>query len=61
VAADLRVHPMGTRLAIEGVGERVVQDIGGMVHGRHLDIFVASCEEAWEWGRRWRVVQKVQE
>lgn len=30
--------PFGTRLWIEGIGERVVEDRGGAVHGKKLDI-----------------------
>lgn len=41
VAADIRKLPMGTRVYIEGVGERVVQDVGGAIKNNKLDIFVA--------------------
>lgn len=46
VAADTRKLPLGTRIYIEGVGERVVQDVGGAIKGNKLDIYVnnhSSC------------------
>lgn len=42
IAADTRVLPLGTRVYIEGVGERVVQDIGGAVKGNKIDVYVSS-------------------
>lgn len=42
VAADPNVLPEGTKLYIEGVGTRVVQDVGGAVRGNKIDIFVSS-------------------
>lgn len=38
--------PMGTRVYIEGIGERVVQDTGGMDVGT-LDIFCNSVDECY--------------
>lgn len=38
--------PMGTRVYIEGIGERVVQDTGGM-SSNVIDIFVDSASEAY--------------
>ena len=44
--------PMGTRVYIEGIGERVVQDTGGDIKGGKIDIAVESHAEAVEFGRR---------
>lgn len=52
VAADSAVLPMGTRVYIEGIGERVVQDTGGDIKGGKIDIAVESHAEAVEFGRR---------
>lgn len=38
--------PMGTRVYIEGIGERVVEDTGGMGSGV-IDVFVDSTSEAY--------------
>lgn len=38
--------PMGTRVYIEGIGERVVEDRGGM-SGNVIDVFVGSVDEAY--------------
>ena len=38
--------PMGTRVYIEGIGERVVEDTGGM-DGETLDIFCNSVDECY--------------
>lgn len=50
VAADPDVLPMGTRIYIDGIGERVVQDTGGAIKGRKIDLAVESHREAVEWG-----------
>ncbi len=44
--------PLGTRLLVEGHGEVVVQDRGGAVGGRDLDIAVSDRRTALRWGRR---------
>lgn len=56
-ASDPRVLPIGSIVYIEGLGTRMVHDIGGSVKGRTLDVFMGSCKEAREWGRRKRKVR----
>lgn len=46
VAADPRVLPLGTRVYIEGIGERVVQDTGGAIKKNKLDIYVSYHSKA---------------
>jgi len=60
IAADTRVHPIGTKLYIEGIGERVVQDIGGSIYGNKLDIYFDSHSEALEFGRQYLEVWEVE-
>ena len=50
VAADPDVMPLGTRIYIDGIGERVVQDTGGAIRGRKIDLAVESHQEAVEFG-----------
>jgi 3D (Asp-Asp-Asp) domain-containing protein len=51
VAADKSV-PFGTKVYIEGLGVRVVEDRGGAIKGDKLDIFVDTHEQTRFWGRR---------
>lgn len=52
IAADLTVLPVGTRVYIEGVGERTVEDKGGGVKGQHIDLYIADLDEAQDWGKQ---------
>lgn len=51
VATDKSL-PFGTKIYIEGVGERIVQDRGGSIKGNRIDIYFDSHEEALEFGRQ---------
>ena len=50
IAADSSVLPKGTRVYIEGVGERIVQDSG--VKGKKIDVFFATHEAACAFGMK---------
>jgi 3D (Asp-Asp-Asp) domain-containing protein len=56
VAADPRILPYGTRIAITEAGELngvyTVADTGGAIKGRRLDIWVSSIQKAKRFGRR---------
>ncbi len=54
-SADTSVLPMGTRINIDGVGERVVSDTGGAVSGYIVDFFVGDVDDAWDYGRHYNV------
>jgi 3D (Asp-Asp-Asp) domain-containing protein/peptidoglycan hydrolase CwlO-like protein len=46
VAVDPAVIPLGTRMTIPGYGEGVAADTGGGVTGAHIDVWMASCQDA---------------
>lgn len=49
VSADTSILPFGTVVEIDG-NEYIVQDRGGSVKGKHIDIYFDSHEEAKEFG-----------
>lgn len=50
VAADWDVLPAGTEIYIEGVGWRIVEDTGAGIDGQALDVYMASHEDALDFG-----------
>ena len=52
IAADPRVLPLGTVVTIQGRGTYVVKDTGGAIKGSRIDIWMASCRDAIQFGRR---------
>ncbi len=51
IAADWTVLPAGTKVYIEGVGERIVEDTGGLIKGNSIDVYVEDVETALQGGR----------
>lgn len=56
-AADPDLLPVGSVVQIDRLGERyngiyTIMDTGPKVQGRHIDIYMWSCHEALELGRR---------
>jgi 3D (Asp-Asp-Asp) domain-containing protein len=60
IAADWRILPPGTVVYIEGIGQRVVQDRGGAIKGKRIDVFFESEQAALEWGRQKRRVYLIE-
>lgn len=60
IAADIDKLPIGTELYIEGVGYRVVQDIGGSIYGDKIDVYFDSHQDALEFGRQQLEVWEVE-
>ena len=56
VAGDPRVLPLGSQIDIkidgEVLGKHDVMDTGGKVKGYIIDIWMPTCEEATQFGRR---------
>jgi 3D (Asp-Asp-Asp) domain-containing protein len=46
VAVDPTVIPLGSRVYIEGVGERIAEDIGGGIKGHHIDLYLPTVTKA---------------
>jgi 3D (Asp-Asp-Asp) domain-containing protein len=56
-AADPDLLPVGSVIQVERLGDRyngiyTIMDTGPKVQGRHIDIYMWSCHEALELGRR---------
>lgn len=52
IAVDPRVIPLGTKVYVEGYGYAVAADTGGSIKGNKIDIFFASKQSAYQWGRK---------
>jgi 3D (Asp-Asp-Asp) domain-containing protein len=52
IAADWSVLPPGTEVYIDGVGYRTVQDVGGAVKGRHIDVYLNTHAQAEQFGKQ---------
>lgn len=52
VAADTTVLPFGTIVHVPGYGYGRVEDRGGAIKGRKLDLFFNTHRQALEWGRQ---------
>lgn len=62
IAADWDFLPPGTKVAIEGIPYVfTVEDRGGAVRGKHIDIYIEDLDEALEWGVRSREVWLINE
>lgn len=58
IAADPRVFGFGTKLYVPGYGVGTVEDIGGAIKGRHIDIWFPTHAEALRWGvKKLKVVE----
>lgn len=51
IAADWSVLPAGTKVYIDGIGERIVEDTGGLIVDKCIDVYVEDLEVALQGGR----------
>ena len=52
IAADTSVYPLGTIIEIPGYGFGRVEDRGGAIKGKHVDLWFRRHSEALHWGKR---------
>lgn len=52
IAADPAVFAPGTRIAVPGYGDGIVEDRGGAIKGKHIDLWFPDHETAKRWGVR---------
>ena len=50
VAVDPHVIPLGSKIHLAGVGERIAEDTGGKIEGKRLDLFLPSTRECRQFG-----------
>lgn len=55
VAMDKSI-PFGTKIYIDGVGERIVQDRGGAIKRNRIDLYFSDHQSAINFGRQTRQV-----
>lgn len=55
VAMD-KSMPFGTKIYIDGIGERIVQDRGGAIKNNRIDLYFDSHQEALNFGRQTKQV-----
>lgn len=61
IAADWDILSPGTIVKIEGFeGTFTVEDRGGAVNGKHIDVYMPDLDEAISWGKRKRSVTVVE-
>jgi 3D (Asp-Asp-Asp) domain-containing protein len=51
IAADWSILEPGTKVYIDGIGERVVEDTGNLIVGKSIDVYVEDVEAARQLGR----------
>ena len=45
-----KVIPLGSRVYVEGYGEAIAADTGGLIKGHKIDLFMDTERECEEWG-----------
>jgi len=50
VAVDPKIIPLGSKIYIEGLGERIAEDVGGGVKGHHIDVYLGTVPQALHFG-----------
>jgi 3D (Asp-Asp-Asp) domain-containing protein len=61
IAADWDILPPDTKVFIEGIGIRTVEDTGGAIKGKAIDVYVEDVEVARQLGRHMATVYVLEE
>lgn len=56
IAVDPNVIPYGSKVKIKGLGTFIAEDCGGLVKGKHIDIYFESHEDTDRFGVQRRKV-----
>ena len=57
IAVDPNTIPYGTELYIDGVGYRTAEDCGGLVKGKHIDIYFDCHSKVDAFGKKYAEVE----
>lgn len=57
IAVDPKIIPYGTELYIDGVGYRIAEDCGGLVKGKHIDVYFDCHSKVDAFGKRYAEVE----
>ncbi|EAC3359594.1 DUF348 domain-containing protein [Listeria monocytogenes] len=52
IAVDPRVIPLGSKVWVEGYGEAIAGDTGGVIKGNIVDVYFPNESQCYSWGRR---------
>jgi len=58
IAADPRIHKLGSKVKVNGKAY-IVADTGGKIKGRRIDIWMSSCVAARQFGRKTVLLDKM--
>ena len=61
IAADTTILPFDTKIVIDDVGERIVQDIGGAIKGNRIDVYFDTHQDALDFGVQYKEIYKMKE
>lgn len=52
IAVDPNVIPLGSKVWVEGYGEAIAGDTGGVIKGNIVDVYFPNESQCYSWGRR---------
>ncbi|MFB9758493.1 SH3 domain-containing protein [Ectobacillus funiculus] len=52
IAVDPKVIPLGSKVWVEGYGDAIAGDTGGVIKGNKIDVLMPTTQQALQWGRK---------